>query len=864
MTTFNFSNTSYSSKGDFSFSAYTYGGNIDNFGRQWQYSFDRSGYNNGTPISFTINVQSVSGNVNYEITQVSQAGSWEWATSSATLAEGDNTVSVNINVNSNYLLTIKVEGSSNWNNSVEINSVNLTVNNGASQELSLDGSSSSPPAAAPTESDFDTKSLFSDRYGVGFAINGGDSMNQYDTANLRIQDGISKLNSSGFNMIRNWSIDSLTGDFTTSESNLSTIINNNNNYTITLLEAIRDFNTNNGTDIKIQLGVWIQHNTTTTEWKKRIDDSFIYSQHYSDIVIGISLGNEQLSYPSDGIAINESDLEEHIDYYIARRDEITSNDKKKPVTYTYGYAAYTGRKNNSDFQNAYKKLDYFNWNLYSFHDNRGSVSEYFPYQQFVWVNQQGNSIHDYTYSTLNIEDKRAFILSETGWQGTDANSYAGINWGSDERMKEYYFLITQSIYFQTSTNFDAMFYFNFSDEAWKGMDNNWGLYRQAETSTGNNLVGESRFSPNIIASDFITNNSYNTSNSIVSVSNGFNTDNFSLYPTTSTNVTFNNDSVTLVSSGSDATIYKSGGTGVTNNNTTFQNATTEFYRLRVSYKMISNSPSSNVFNIFVRHYENTSNNPTTGFIENEEYINSISMTNMDSYQNADIYFYGRFSDVSQVMVGFELSGSSVNSEESVIINNYSISLVSESLICFRGDTQVKTSEGYKNIESLKRGDLIMTNAGLQPLSKLHKSKPIPMIKIPTGLLGENLPNRDVFVCKWHPLSVKILTDDNDDEPEFLHMLAGELEIFDEVKKVSRGDAAYNLIFDKHHEIDVGGLKFLSHHPNHNGGRHPRLVEGEEMDASKRAKKVYVSKDGKFVNYKGTSIKKMLAEILRFK
>ena len=115
----------------------------------------------------------------------------------------------------------------------------------------------------------------------------------------------------------------------------------------------------------------------------------------------------------------------------------------------------------------------------------------------------------------------------------------------------------------------------------------------------------------------------------------------------------------------------------------------------------------------------------------------------------------------------------------------------------------------------------------------------------------------------HPLSVKILTGDDDDEPEFLHMWAGELEIFDEVKKVSRGDAAYNLILDKHHEVDVGGMKFLSHHPNHDSGRHPRLAEGEEIDASKRAKKVYVSKDGKFVNYKGTTLKKLLAEMLKF-
>ena len=72
------------------------------------------------------------------------------------------------------------------------------------------------------------------------------------------------------------------------------------------------------------------------------------------------------------------------------------------------------------------------------------------------------------------------------------------------------------------------------------------------------------------------------------------------------------------------------------------------------------------------------------------------------------------------------------------------------------------------------------------------------------------------------------------------------------------------------------MKFLSHHPNHNDGKHPRLAEGEEIDSSKRAKKVYVSKDGTFVNYKKITLnevldkkpenildKEYLASVLRF-
>ena len=205
-----------------------------------------------------------------------------------------------------------------------------------------------------------------------------------------------------------------------------------------------------------------------------------------------------------------------------------------------------------------------------------------------------------------------------------------------------------------------------------------------------------------------------------------------------------------------------------------------------------------------------------------------------------------------------IAGNSNINDIKALLETQIINYRTENTICFRGDTQVKTSDGYKNIENLKRGDMVMTNAGAQPLAKLSKGLPTSMIKIPKDLLSKNVPNRDVVVCPWHPLSVKILTGD-DDEPEFLHMWAGELEIFDEVKKVDEGNAAYNLIFDKHHEVDVGGMKFLSHHPNHNDGKHPRLAEGEEIDASKRAKKVYVSKDGTFVNYKGTTIKDLLKQ-----
>jgi len=179
-----------------------------------------------------------------------------------------------------------------------------------------------------------------------------------------------------------------------------------------------------------------------------------------------------------------------------------------------------------------------------------------------------------------------------------------------------------------------------------------------------------------------------------------------------------------------------------------------------------------------------------------------------------------------------------------------------------------TDQGTKPIKDLKRGDLILTNDGYQPLSKLDigdnysddiiaksiGSKDF-MVKIPKDFFAENVPSEDVFVTKTHPLSVTLLSDKDDTDFEFLHLFVEELvQLGIEFVRLDKEKHLYNLIFDNHYEINVGNMKFLSHHPNH-FNHNVRLVSGDEIDPSNRSKKVYADKNG--LHFKKITLKRLL-------
>jgi len=192
------------------------------------------------------------------------------------------------------------------------------------------------------------------------------------------------------------------------------------------------------------------------------------------------------------------------------------------------------------------------------------------------------------------------------------------------------------------------------------------------------------------------------------------------------------------------------------------------------------------------------------------------------------------------------------------------------VICFYGFVNVQTDKGLKQIKDLKRGDMIFTNDGYQPLAELdvgfnpsnellkRKFKTTDfMVKIPKDFLAENVPTEDVYVTKTHPLSVRITSDDKDFE--YLHLFVEELmQLGDDIEYVRKDEETklYNLIFDNHYEVNVGNMKFLSHHPNHNNGN-KRLKEGNEIDPENRTKKVYADKNG--IYFKKITLKNLLKD-----
>ena len=194
-------------------------------------------------------------------------------------------------------------------------------------------------------------------------------------------------------------------------------------------------------------------------------------------------------------------------------------------------------------------------------------------------------------------------------------------------------------------------------------------------------------------------------------------------------------------------------------------------------------------------------------------------------------------------------------------NGDDIVLIDNAPICFSGNSQVKILDGdKKKIKDLKRGDLILTNDGYQPLAQLdvgfNPSDDL-MVKIPKDFLAENVPSEDVYVTKTHPLSVKVRSAKNDKDFEFLHLFVKELmHLGDGIEYVKKDEEKnlYNLIFDNHYEISVGNMKFLSHHPNHNNGN-KRLKEGQEINPSYRTKKVYADDEG--IYFKIINLKKLL-------
>lgn len=156
------------------------------------------------------------------------------------------------------------------------------------------------------------------------------------------------------------------------------------------------------------------------------------------------------------------------------------------------------------------------------------------------------------------------------------------------------------------------------------------------------------------------------------------------------------------------------------------------------------------------------------------------------------------------------------------------------------------------VSTLMVGDLVRTNIGDQRISKIMTSDNIggkqEYVIFMKNCFGNNLPNQDVQLTPAHPLSIGYFkvtdinnnkSDPEQDEKVFVHIAANSLvgKLPGINKEIIDAKTNYNLIFDTHCSIEIGGLDLVTHHPCGNDVfTNPKLNDDEFQDPENATKK----------------------------
>ena len=294
-----------------------------------------------------------------------------------------------------------------------------------------------------------TRSFWEGRRGIGFSV---DSQGQW-LEQERLESALKEVSDLGFDTIRTWGTNAYTGR---------------------ILEAIDQMDL----DLKVQAGIYI---TDDSDAAQLIDQALEVIQPYEQYILGFSLGNEQLAdwNPS---ALPVSDVLEQVQMFRERSD----------LSITYNFAGETLRPDSSFWSQEgdalLQELDYINVHSYAgFFDNR-SNSEWTPQKQLE-VSKADESLFRDVLDSFDLFDT-PLILGETGWQ---SGGYAD-QVTNPVNMQTYFQEVGQYID-SDSAIFDNMFYFNFSDESWKGPDDLWGLFNEGNQSG----LGAAKFDGSLIS-----------------------------------------------------------------------------------------------------------------------------------------------------------------------------------------------------------------------------------------------------------------------------------------------------------------------------------------------------------------------------
>ena len=264
----------------------------------------------------------------------------------------------------------------------------------------------------------------------------------------RLEAALNEVAGLGFTMIRTWGTDDYTGN---------------------ILEAI----TRLELALKVQPGIYI---TDDAAARGQIDSALSIINPYADKVVGVSLGNEQLADWNPSATLTAAEVIGQVQYF--------KTQSSLPVTYDFSGATFLPASSQwgQDLAGLVEELDYVSVHDYGgFFDNRNNPA-WTPALQLASLRSFESMLAN-TLTSLGLGSK-PIVLGETGWQSTGYDPTVT----NPANQQQYYELVSRYVY-GPEARFDGMYYFNFTDEAWKGGDDNWGLFGEGSPTA----IGPSKF-----------------------------------------------------------------------------------------------------------------------------------------------------------------------------------------------------------------------------------------------------------------------------------------------------------------------------------------------------------------------------------
>ncbi len=304
-------------------------------------------------------------------------------------------------------------------------------------------------AAQPTEYGLfygegrvDDRAFWEDQRGIGFSVS---SQGAYP-GQQRLEDALQRVSDLDYTTIRTWGA---------------------GGYTERILQTIDDM----GLDLKVQVGVWI---STDSGSRGLLDAALATVEGHEEHVMSLSLGNEQLA------DWNSSDMTPD-----QLADQINYVQERSSVPLTYNFSDATFREGSSFWSRGGAEvlplLDYVNMHDYgaTFANNNRWNPGYAPEDQLQIIRSDSDWVAG-LFDSLGMSTV-PLVLGETGWQSSGYSSEVT----NTENAAAYAEGVANYLY-NDDSRFDSMYYFNLSDESWKGGDDKWGLYREGNNdSLGN-------------------------------------------------------------------------------------------------------------------------------------------------------------------------------------------------------------------------------------------------------------------------------------------------------------------------------------------------------------------------------------------